>query len=163
MLLYKPIHAKFEKFCRMRVYGHYEFQDLMQETITVAFSKFTDVENSKMLLSFLCGVAIKILANHNRKQKTAEWTPNLDNIHTVKDENSKDEKEVLYFALSLLPEDQKEAIILFEIAGFSIKEIADIQSAGDSAVKQRLARGRLKLLQILKSKEFSEPIAKDTK
>ena len=51
--------------------------------------------------------------------------------------------------MSLLPEEQKEAVILFEISGFSIKEICEIQQAGESAVKQRLKRGRQKLTEIL--------------
>jgi RNA polymerase sigma-70 factor (ECF subfamily) len=46
-------------------------------------------------------------------------------------------------------EEQREAIILFEIAGFSIKEIVVIQNASESAVKQRLKRGREKLVEIL--------------
>lgn len=151
MLLYSPIHAKFEKFCKVRTYGHYDFQDLMQETITTAYSKFSKFENSKTLLSFLCGIAIKILANHSRKQKTKEWTPALEEFSAPSLAEPEDEKQMLYFALSRLPDEQKDAIILFEIAGFSIKEIAALQSGGESAIKQRLARGRAKLLQILEN------------
>jgi RNA polymerase sigma-70 factor (ECF subfamily) len=55
----------------------------------------------------------------------------------------------LYLALQQLPEEQRECIILFEISGFSIKEIAQTQQAGESAVKQRLKRGREKLIEIL--------------
>lgn len=153
MSLYKPVHAKFEKFCKARTYGHYDFQDLMQETITIAFNKFSKVENSKTLLSFLCGIAIKILANHKRKQKTHEWTPHLDNFPAPQMRETEDEKELLYFALSQLPDEQNEAVVLFEIAGFSIKEIAEIQSAGESAIKQRLARGRVSLIRIIEEIE----------
>ena len=56
----------------------------------------------------------------------------------------------LFAALAQLPEAQREAIILFEISGFSIKEIMEIQRAGESAVKQRLKRGRERLEEILK-------------
>jgi RNA polymerase sigma factor (sigma-70 family) len=56
---------------------------------------------------------------------------------------------MLHKALALLPEAQKECIILFEISGFSIKEIMEIQRASESAVKQRLKRGREKLIEIL--------------
>ena len=41
---------------------------------------------------------------------------------------------LLHEALSRLPENQREAIVLFEISGFSIAEIADLQHAGISAV-----------------------------
>jgi RNA polymerase sigma factor (sigma-70 family) len=55
----------------------------------------------------------------------------------------------LHVALAQLVEEQREAIILFEIAGFSIKEIVEIQAVSQSAVKQRLKRGREKLVEIL--------------
>lgn len=48
-------------------------------------------------------------------------------------------------ALGALDEKQKEAIVLFEIEGFSIEEVASMQNAKISAVKSRLARGRAKL------------------
>ncbi|MFO0496195.1 MAG: RNA polymerase sigma factor [Flavobacteriia bacterium] len=51
--------------------------------------------------------------------------------------------------MALLPVVQKESLILFEIAGFNIREIAEIQQASESAVKQRLKRGRQKLTEIL--------------
>ncbi|PIZ05301.1 MAG: RNA polymerase subunit sigma-24, partial [Flavobacteriales bacterium CG_4_10_14_0_8_um_filter_32_5] len=40
-------------------------------------------------------------------------------------------------------------IVLFEITGFSIKEIMEIQNSSESAVKQRLKRGREKLVELL--------------
>ena len=44
--------------------------------------------------------------------------------------------------LGTLPDVQREAIVLFEMQGFSIDEIASLQRASVSAVKSRLARGR---------------------
>jgi RNA polymerase sigma-70 factor (ECF subfamily) len=55
----------------------------------------------------------------------------------------------LYKALALLPDEQRECLVLFEITGFSIKEIMEIQNSSESAIKQRLKRGRAKLLEIL--------------
>ncbi len=59
----------------------------------------------------------------------------------------------MYEALSKLPEHQKESIILYEIIGFSVKEIAELHETGESAVKQRLARGRQKLIELLTETE----------
>ena len=150
--LYEPIHAKFEKFCRARVYGRMEYSDLMNETLLVAYTKFDSIKIKTSLLSFLCGTAIKLLANDNRKLK-----PNniLDeNQLVIIDSNANTDKNVnirlLYEALSFLPNDQKECLILFEILGFSIKEIMDIQVVSESAVKQRLRRGRIRLGEIVK-------------
>jgi RNA polymerase sigma-70 factor (ECF subfamily) len=152
MRLYEPIHAKFEKFCRARVYGELEYKDLMQETILVAFRKFEDIHEPKAFLYYLFGTAIRILANNKRKKKTVSWSKHSEVYAFKADSNLTDQKievEHLYTALSMIPEVYREAIILFEIVGFSIKEIASLQNSGESAVKQRLARGRQQLTSIL--------------
>ena len=65
------------------------------------------------------------------------------------------DREWLYKALSRLPEQQREAILLFEISGFSIKEIAVLQESSESAIKQRLSRGRQQLLEQLQAFNLS--------
>ena len=49
---------------------------------------------------------------------------------------------------------KKEALILFEISGFSIKEIAQLQQSKEGAVKVRLSRAR-KELKVLMTEQHS--------
>jgi len=150
MNLYRPVHASFERFCKARVYGNMDFKDLMQETIIVAFEKFESMRHPSAFKSFLIGTSIKILANDSRKIRELKEVDNsaIYSAYSINESNSL-EIEDLHKALNKLPELQKEAIILFEINGFSIKEIAEIQESGESAVKQRLARGRASLAELL--------------
>ena len=48
-------------------------------------------------------------------------------------------------ALAELPHDQREAIVLFEIEGWKVEEIAELEGVSASAIKSRLARGRERL------------------
>jgi len=48
-------------------------------------------------------------------------------------------------ALSTLDAVQREVIVLFEIDGYTIEEVAEMQRASIPAVKSRLSRGRRKL------------------
>ncbi len=48
-------------------------------------------------------------------------------------------------ALAVLQPVQREAIVLHDIEGFSVDEVAEMQGVTISAVKSRLARGREKL------------------
>ncbi len=57
-------------------------------------------------------------------------------------------------ALSTLPPEQREAVVLFELEEFSIEEIAAIQMVSVSAVKSRLARGRERLRRHYERLEF---------
>ncbi|MBL4708768.1 MAG: RNA polymerase sigma factor [Flavobacteriales bacterium] len=149
--LYEPIHDRFERFCRARVFGNMEHKDLMNETLLIAFQKIETLKSEGAFLSFLIGISVRILANNHRKKKE-EYLPQQADFDFV-DVNANTEKSaelyLLYKALALLPEVQRECIILFEISGFSIKEFMKIQSASESAIKQRLKRARARLTQIL--------------
>ena len=48
-------------------------------------------------------------------------------------------------ALEILPAVQREAVVLFDIDGYSLEEVAAMQDVSLSAVKSRLARGRARL------------------
>lgn len=152
MALYTPVHPNFERFCRARVYGDTDYKDLMHDTIVIAYEKFDSLESPKAFLHFLFGICIRVLANTNKKQrllhlKEESKTQFVEDLTTRADRN--DDIEMLYQALSHLPEAQREALVLFEISGFSIVEISELQNAGVSAIKQRLARGRQALLKYL--------------
>ena len=45
-------------------------------------------------------------------------------------------------ALDTLPEDQREALVLMYLQGYSVSDISDLTGASESAVKMRLKRGR---------------------
>jgi len=157
MTLYKPVHAQFERFCKARVYGEMNFKDLMQDTVVVAFEKFDELQNKSSFLSFLFGISIKILANANRKKSEQLWQESyVERQQTQPSVEKQLEIEDLYKAMAQLPESQREALILFEISGFSVKEIAEIQESSEDAVKQRLSRGRKELTQILKPTNLVE-------
>ena len=164
MKLYEPVHNSFVRFCSAKSYGVIETEDLVNETILNAFSNFEKLKEKKAFLSYLFSIACNIVNNNLRKKKIINYTSEYD--YQIEDKtqtniDTKSDIEVLYKALNKLPNDQKEAIILFEISGFSIDEISEIQNASISAVKQRLKRGREKLSEILcRPKISSESILK---
>lgn len=153
--LYEPIHDRFERFCRARVYGDMDFRDLMNETLLKAYQKFDDLRSQEAFLSFLFSISVRILANNKRKKK-ADRLNGGEDVPVIMDQNAHSDSSTevffLHQALAELPEQQREALILFEITGFSIKEIAEIQNSSETAVKQRLRRGRLRLKEILTPK-----------
>lgn len=149
--LYEPVHDRFERFCRARVFGKMEYQDLMNDTLLIAYQKIETLKSEEAFLSYLIGISIRVLANNHKKKKEESY-PQQEGFDVL-DVNSGTERDaevfLLHKALAMLPEEQKECIILFEISGFSIKEIVVIQQVSESAVKQRLRRGRERLTEIL--------------
>jgi RNA polymerase sigma-70 factor (ECF subfamily) len=161
LILYEPVHESFARFCHAKAYGLMEAEDLISETVLIALEKFDKIKNDEAFLSFLFSVATNILRSKNRRLKfKAEY--NESKAFVIKEEGIDAETRldvtILYKALNELPKAQKEALILFEISGFSLKEVAEIQHSKSSAVKQRLKRGRVALATILKSDQLkNEP------
>ncbi len=52
-------------------------------------------------------------------------------------------------ALAAIGEDQRRAILLFDVEGFDYQEIADITAVSLGTVKSRIHRGRLALRDLL--------------
>lgn len=149
--LYEPVHDRFERFCRARVFGQMDYRDLMNDTLVIAFQKFQTLKSEQAFLSFLFGISVRILSNQRRKRREVNYLDDPALLHARSDSRTDSDAEVylLHMALAKLPEAQKESIILFEITGFSIKEIATLHQVSEAAVRQRLVRGRKKLAQLL--------------
>ncbi len=149
LALYEPVHERFERFCRARVYGNMEYRDLMNESLLVAFSKYDTLRSKEAFLSFLFGISVRILSNQHQKKKELHLTGDEDQRTHSGNVGTDPDIHFLHEALALLNDAQRECLILFEISGFNIKEIAEIQGVSENAVKQRLKRGRDRLKQIL--------------
>jgi RNA polymerase sigma-70 factor (ECF subfamily) len=155
MELYRPVHGSFERFCKARSYGVCDFNDLMHDTLVIAFEQFGTLKNKEVFLSFLFGIANKVHANFRRKHKTLSFS-DVKGVENTQDTTFSIEKnfrhDELYEALHQLPEAYRNCVILYEIAGFSIKETAAIQECSTDAIKQRLSRGRKMLAEALSEK-----------
>ena len=161
LALYEPVHERFERFCRARVYGNLDYRDLMNDTLVLAYSKMDRLNSPDVFVYFLFGIAVRVLSNNHKKKREERMHEDKTLLGIVSNESSPETQtdiHLLYVTLQKLPDVQRECIILFEIAGFSIKEIAQIQHAGESAIKQRLKRGREKLMELLNL----EPVEKRT-
>ncbi len=150
--LYEPIHDRFERFCRARVFGDMDFRDILNDSLVIAYEKFETLKSKDAFLSFLFSICVRVVGNNYQKKRETNVEKNQF-IFELSDKSADPQSAAdifyLYQALAQLSDDQRECIILFEISGFSIREIMEIQNSSESAVKQRLKRGREKLVEIL--------------
>jgi RNA polymerase sigma-70 factor (ECF subfamily) len=162
--LYQPIHSRFVKYCSNHAYGLMETEDLVQEAVLSTLQRFHLIREKEKLLGYLFATANNIVRNHIRRKK---FSGKLSEYGFSKIEASGVDAETamdihhLHLALNKLPVKDKEAILLFEISGFSIEEIAVIQESSAGATKTRLSRAREKLRGLMED-EFS-PAKKNTK
>lgn len=152
---YEAVHEPFVRYCSSRSYGIMETEDLVQETILATLQAFSSIRKKEKLLSFMIGTVNNIMKNKWRRKKfKAQWNEEL--LEKLESQTPSPEVALdihyLLKAMDQLPDQQKEALLLFEVSGFSIKEVAKIQDSSVAAVKTRLHRSRQKLRELLTEK-----------
>jgi RNA polymerase sigma factor (sigma-70 family) len=133
-------------FCRVLCANTETAKDLMSEIIEIAWRNFDKIKDKKRFKSYLFTTASRTARVHwkyrDRHDFTHDLTLEKNDFGALGDTDLSFDIEYLYKKIRELPPEQSEAIILFEINGFSIKEIAELQNASQGAVKTRLKRGR---------------------
>jgi RNA polymerase sigma-70 factor (ECF subfamily) len=152
MQLLLPVQKRLEAFCFAMTRNDEEACDLVGETILRAYEHFEQIRDSEAFLSYLFTIASRL---HKRKRwrgrifgsYDAESAEAMPYGGTAPDVSADVEK--LYTALAQLPDQQREAIVLYEITGLSVAEIQEIQGGSLSSIKMRLSRARKALATIL--------------
>lgn len=160
---YEPIHEQFVRYCRSQAFGILETEDIVQEAVLATLGAFSRIREKEKLLSFMIGVVNNLVKNKRRRAKlNGEWDEKvLDKLESeLQDPEVALDIHYLLKALQQLPEKQREAIILFEISGFSIREISEIQESSEPATKTRLHRGRQYLKELLVEEGGKLPLSK---
>ncbi len=142
---YKSIHEPFTRYCSSRAFGLMAAEDLVQEAVLAALEQFEQIRDKEKLLSYLIGTVQNILKNKYRRKKfQGPWDENR--LQQIEDKAPSPEVamdiKILLEAIDQLSEKQREAILLFEISGFSIREISVLQESTEAATKTRLSRAR---------------------
>jgi RNA polymerase sigma-70 factor, ECF subfamily len=152
--LLEPIHRQALATARRLCRSADEGDDLYQDAVVRAFDKLHGLREESRFRAWFFAV---LLSRHrsgrrrlrlmpvpleeafpNGSEPAAEGSPG-DEERRAADRAAR--------ALATLPAEQREAIVLHEIEGFSVEEVAEFQEVTASAVKSRLARGREKLRQ----------------
>ena len=151
--LYEPLHRDLSNYCRAIERGSEDAKDLVSETLAIAYENFKNLKNRKAFKYYLFGIASRLYRKKLRRKKYIV-NYNEELASAIQDNSTAAEVKLdvdfLYNAIKHLPALQKEAIILFEILGFSIKEIKEIQGGTLSAIKSRISRARQKIREMFK-------------
>lgn len=156
---YRPIHDQFVRYCSNHCYGLMDAEDLVQETVLSTLQRFDSIREKQKLLGYMIAAANNMIRNHLRRKKfTGDFNEKAFRKLESNSLNAETALDIhhLHLALQQLPVKDKEAILLFEISGFSIEEISVIQESSAGATKTRLSRARDKLRKMLDD----EPVQK---
>lgn len=123
--------------------------DALQEAMISAFRRAGSFRGEAAVTTWLHRIVVNACLDQHRRRKTrptTAWIETLhDTAHDVDDVSNRELQIELERALSELPEDQRAAIVLVDVEGYSVDDAAAILQCPPGTVKSRCARGRAKL------------------
>jgi RNA polymerase sigma-70 factor, ECF subfamily len=152
--LLQPIHAQAVVTARRLCRSSFEGDDLFQDTVLRAFEKLHTLRDASRFRPWFYAT---LLSRHRTRRRRPFWRrllpwedvfsegrePACEGADDLGEQAGRAAR--MRRALESLPAVQHQAIVLFELDGFSIEEVAMAQQVSVSAVKSRLARGRERL------------------
>lgn len=156
--LIAPVHDRALAFARGLCRSRADGDDLYQEALLRALAKLDGLRDDAAFRPWLYRVVVSVHRNRCRRAfwrrfvpfgdageppgppdaaldyRAAEWSP-----------DAAEASARARAALAVLPAVQRETIVLFELEGWQVDEIAALHKVSSSAVKSRLARGRDRL------------------
>jgi len=144
--LLEPLHDRALAFARSIARSRADGDDLFQEALVRALGKLDGLREDRAFRGWLYRVIISV---HRNRYRRAFWQRLLPLTSEPASEGSHADElgatERARTALATLPHDQREAIVLHDIEGWKIEEIAELEGTTVSAIKSRLSRGRGRL------------------
>ncbi len=142
------------RLCRSLTKNYDDACDLMSDTMLGAYQSFPALRDVKAFRKFLSTIAVRL---QRRKQWRGRLFAPLEEAVGLCDEATRESShdlDLLLRALERVPLKEREALVLFELSGLSIKEIQEIQGGTVSGVKSRMSRARVRLKEMLADREF---------
>jgi RNA polymerase sigma-70 factor (ECF subfamily) len=148
-----PIHGSALGTARRLAGSGEDGDDLFQEAVLRAHSRLDSLRDESSFRAWFFAILLSLHRSRCRRSFWRRFLPLGDVVAAgegpaAPPEPGEDERwraRRASLALSRLPPESREAILLHDVEGFSVAEIAAMQGASLSAVKSRLSRGRARL------------------
>ena len=131
-----------------------EVEDVVQEAFVELYRSLGQVSDHDAFEGWVYRVARNVAISHIRKQPKSVDFVTLQTLKEPTDHWKKlaarEKVRVLYAAMDCLSDKQREAVIMYEIEGKKLQEIADETDTSINTIGSRVRRGRKQLLKIIK-------------
>lgn len=153
--LFAPHKRKLWRFCLSISRTRENAQDLLQDTIEVAFQKYEQLVSPEAFLSYLFTIASRL--NYRMLEQAKAYCPISEDLieSLISSEASPEDRidiQIMYQCLDTMKYEYKEAIVLIELMGLSHSDAADIQGITIDAIRKRLYRGKEMLRELMNPK-----------
>ena len=162
--LLKPCYSDALKYCRALCVkrSQDDAEDVLQQSLLKALENFDSLNEKSKFRSWFFTIITREFYNSVRNDFWKKFLPSdsltsVAEIPEIFSRNENEEKKLtLNKALSKISYKERSALLLFELGGFDLEEIKEIQNERSlSAVKSRLSRAREKLRKIIEDEELN--------
>lgn len=132
------LRADLYRFVAASGRDHHLAEDIVQETLLRAQRETKDVRDPR---AWCFTVALNLLRSHFRRKR---WLPlrAADTVEGWEFTERHETRDAVHRALAALRPEQRTALLLHTLAGFTHAEIATMQGISEAAARQRVHRGR---------------------
>jgi len=147
--IWQAYHSHLLSFIRRRVNDAALAEDILQDVFVKIHCRLETLQEADRVQSWLYQIARRTVIDHYRTHKTAEPLPeDLPRELDAGNEAWRELEKCVRPMIELLPESYREAVLLSEIQGLPLKEVADRLALSLPGAKSRVQRGRTKLKEI---------------
>lgn len=147
--LLEPEHPRTRAFCRKLMGNREDGDDLYQDALVVALLKFDQIRDTASFRPWLYRTVINTFKNHVRRPWWRKFTPLTTEIEeTIGSADPLDAytaRRRLGRAFRAISAHERLIVTLFELEGWTIRELAELFGKRQSAIKTRLSRARRKM------------------
>ncbi len=140
------------RICRSELSVAADREDAVQEAVLRAWRRRDSLREMRYFNTWFIRILVNICHDIQRQQGRVVPTEAPPEPPPRRD----DRVQALREAMDALEEKQRLCLLLHHIEGYSVKEVAAMLGIGESAVKQRLMRGRRKLRELLSEEVFGK-------
>lgn len=132
-----------------------QVEDLVQEAFIALHKSLDGVSDYEAFGGWVYRVTRNVVISHLRKTPRSVHLVELHTLREPTDQwarlTAREKVRALYAALDCLSDDQREAVIMYEIEGDTLREIADKTDTSINTIASRVRRGREQLAKIIRS------------
>jgi RNA polymerase sigma factor (sigma-70 family) len=134
-------------------------EDVAQDTVLVAARRWADYDPARPLRPWLLGIALRVAHDHRRRRRDLREPADTPEPRLTPEEElqASRERDRLADALASLPEKHRIPVVMYELQGLSLKQMAARWSVSVSAASARLKAGRRALARSMRRQQALEP------
>ena len=166
-MAFREIVERYQSKVFSIIYGilrnHNDAEDIAQQVFTKVYFSIKNFDFRSSLLTWIYKITVNECYDYLRKKKvrklvyesdfTEEDALRMENSEPARDQRqpvdvSVAQRDLVMKLLSRLPEEERNLLLLKEVEGRSVEELAEMTGINENTIKVKLFRARQKLLKV---------------